>query len=185
MTLAGPTEISRSETAIRLRPVTAADRAFLIELYATTRSDELALVPWNEEQRRAFVEMQFQAQHGHYEQYFPRATRDIVLEGDRAIGRLYVERSEQEIKIIDLTLLPADRNRGIGGYLMKDILEDAAHSRRAVSIYVESYNPSQRFFQRLGFVATEQSGIYVYLQWFPQAGESRNSAANLRVCEAE
>lgn len=170
------TETTRSERAITLRPVVAADATFLREIYASTRSDEMALVPWTEEQRHAFIEMQFQAQQAHYQDHFPQATREIVLENDRAVGRLYVDRPERETNIIDLTLSPAERNRGIGSYLLNAILEDAARSERIVGIYVESFNPSLRFFKRLGFVETEQSGIHIHLQWFPPGIAHKNAS---------
>lgn len=170
------TETTTPERTITLRPVVAADEAFLRELYASTRSDEMAMVPWTEEQRHAFIEMQFQAQQAHYEEYFPQATRDIVMENDQPVGRLYVDRPDGEINIIDLTLSPAERNRGIGSYLLKAILDEAARSERVAGIYVESFNPSMRFFKRLGFVETEESGIHIHLQWFPPGIAHKNAS---------
>lgn len=156
---------SAAERAISLRPVGAADQTFLLELYASTRSDELSLVPWDDEQKRAFVEMQFNAQQAHYQESYPTAEHDIVLENDRAVGHLYVNRLDHLIKIIDLVVLPRERNTGIGSYLMNTLLAEAADSGKRVGIYVETFNPSLPFFQRLGFRETEQAGIHVYLEW--------------------
>ncbi len=159
------------EQRIKLRPVTSADAGLLLELYASTRSDEMALVPWTAEQRHAFIEMQFRAQQDHYTQFYPQATQDIVLENGRPVGQLYVDRQDQETKIIDLTVLPAERNAGIGTYLMRTLLAEAARLGKVVGIYVESFNPSLAFFKRLGFVETEQSGIHTYLEWFPTGNQ--------------
>jgi len=163
---------SLPERGIELRPVNSADAALLLELYASTRSEEMALVPWTPEQRHAFIEMQFRAQQDHYTQFYPQATHDIVLENGRPVGRLYVERLDQEIKIIDVTVLPAERNAGIGSYLMRTLLAEAARLGKTVGIYVESFNPSLAFFKRLGFVETEQSGIHLYLRCFPPGNQA-------------
>ena len=47
---------------ISLRPVQPADAPFLLEVYASTRTSEMALVPWTDEQRHAFISSQFAAQ---------------------------------------------------------------------------------------------------------------------------
>src|ERR1044071_661537 len=101
---------------ITLRPVGPDDHEFLIEVYASTRAEELALVPWSSEQRDMFVRSQFAAQQEHYAQKYPAASHDIILFESRPVGRLYVARLDQEIRIIDITLLPAERNVGIGTY---------------------------------------------------------------------
>ena len=158
-----------SERVISLRPSSAADEKFLLKLYESTRSEEMALVPWDDEQRRAFVQMQFTAQQEHYRKYHPAATRDIILENNRPVGHLYVDRLDQEIKIVDFIVLPVERNSGIGSYLMSGILAEAAELGKRVGIYVETFNPSLRFFERLGFRETEQAGVHVYLEWSPGA----------------
>jgi ribosomal protein S18 acetylase RimI-like enzyme len=160
------TQASNSRT-VSLRPVVPADEPFLLKVYASTRAEEMALVPWTDEQRHAFVEMQFKAQLEHYAKAFPAATHDIVLENDRPVGRLYVDRLDQEINIIDFTVLPEERNSGIGSYVMQEILEEAKRSGKTVGIYVETFNPSVAFFKRLGFLETEENGIHFRLQWFP------------------
>src|ERR1700754_2392538 len=100
-----------------LRPVSADDHDFLVEVYGSTRAEELALVPWTIEQQQAFVRSQFAAQQDHYAKKYPTASHDIIVSNNRPVGRLYVARLDQEIRIIDITLLPAERNTGIGSYL--------------------------------------------------------------------
>ena len=140
----------------------------------------MALVPWTDEQQAAFIEMQFQAQQGHYKKFFPQATHEIVLDNGRAVGALYVQRLEREIRIIDLILLPKERNAGIGRHLMQTILDEAGRLRKAVGIYVESFNPSGQFFRRLGFVETERSGIHIHMQWFPPGSEHKSDDGNAK-----
>jgi RimJ/RimL family protein N-acetyltransferase len=150
---------------ITLRPVDSDDYDFLVEVYASTRAEELALVPWTPEQQQVFVRSQFAAQQDHYAKKYPAASHDVIMSDDRRVGRLYVARLDQEIRIIDITLLPAERNAGIGSYLIKRLLDEANRSGKVTRIYVEEFNPSLRLFERLGFSPSEQQGIHLLLQW--------------------
>lgn len=150
---------------ITFRPITPDDADFLLRVYGSTRSDEMALVPWNEAQREAFVRMQFEAQHQYYQSKYPAGDFLLILFDDRPVGRLYVARLEEEIRIVDVTVLPAERGAGIGTALLKDLMAEAARTKRPLRIYVENYNPSVRLFERLGFSATEDDGVNLLMQW--------------------
>ena len=152
---------------IALRPVGPNDYDFLVAVYGSTRADELALVPWTPEQQQLFVRSQFAAQQDHYAKKYPAASHDIIVAENRPVGRLYVARLDHELRIVDITLLPADRNAGIGSYLIKQLLEEADRSGKFTSIYVEEFNPSLRLFERLGFLRSEQHGIYVLMRFDP------------------
>ena len=73
------------------------DEAFLLEVYASTRAAEMALVPWSDEQRTAFVRMQFQAQDSHYRQRYPDADFKLILVDNNPVGRIFVFRDEQKL----------------------------------------------------------------------------------------
>ena len=152
---------------IKLRPVSSNDYDFLVEVYGSTRADELALVPWTTEQKQAFVRSQFAAQQDHYAKKYPAASHDIIMSDDRPVGRLYIARLDQEIRIVDITLLPAERNAGIGSHLIEQLLDEARRSRKVTRIYVEEFNPSLRLFERLGFSPSEQHGMHLLLQCNP------------------
>lgn len=150
---------------LTLRPVGPDDTGFLIDLYGSTRAEEMALVPWTDEQREAFILHQFTAQQEHYAKNYPSANHDIIVSNGRNVGRLYVARLDREIRIVDLTLLPGERNAGIGSYLIRELLGEAEDTKRSVRIWVEDFNPSLRLFERLGFLRSEQQGIHVLLEW--------------------
>lgn len=152
---------------VTLRPVRADDHDFLVEVYWSTRAEELALVPWTAEQQQVFVRSQFAAQQDHYAKKYPTASHDIIMSNGRPVGRLYVARLDQEIRIIDITVLPAERNAGIGSYLIKQLLDEANRSGKITRIYVEEFNPSLRLFERLGFSPSEQHGIHLLMQCKP------------------
>jgi ribosomal protein S18 acetylase RimI-like enzyme len=155
---------------IRFRRIRPADEPFLHRLYASTRQDELAQVPWSEAEKAQFLEMQFQAQHKYYLEQFTKADLGLILEGDQPIGRLYLDHRDDEIRLIDIALLPEHRGRGLGSRLMRDILAMAKKAGKAVRIHVEQFNPAQRLYQRLGFRKVQDEGPYYFMEWTP--GES-------------
>ncbi|HLO31905.1 MAG TPA: GNAT family N-acetyltransferase [Anaerolineales bacterium] len=151
--------------AYSLRPVREADEALLLEIYSSTRAEELALVPWDAAQKQAFLQMQFSAQQKHYRAYFPQAKHEMVQAEGHSIGRLYVDRRETEIRILDITLLPQARGRGIGRQIILDLMKEAEYQNKPLSVYVESFNRSLGLFQRLGFVKTEENGASWLMAW--------------------
>lgn len=151
--------------AYTLRPVQETDETLLLELYSSTRADEMALVPWDMAQKQAFLQTQFSAQQRHYRAYFPQATHEMILAEGQPIGRLYVDRRETEIRILDITLLPQARGHGIGMQIILDLIKEAGQENKSCSIYVESFNRSLGLFQRLGFVKKEESGAAWLMEW--------------------
>lgn len=155
---------------VQLRPMRDADLPFLLEVYASTRADEVAQTGWPPDRQRDFLAMQFDAQHAHYQQHYPNARFDVVEVDGRPAGRLYVYRGEAETRIVDIALLPDSRGQGIGGALVRALLDEAAAAGRAVSIHVERMNPALRLYRRLGFeVARDEGGIYLLMRWSPPA----------------
>jgi len=155
---------------IRLRAVRAEDEPFLYEVYASTRTEELAVVPWTAEQKDAFLRMQFAAQHTHYRDpaYYPNPTFLVVeLDGDPA-GRLYLHRSAGELLIVDIALLPEYRGQGVGTRLMRDLVVEADESGATVRLHVEPWNPAVRLYERLGFRCSGEGGIYQPMERPPQ-----------------
>jgi ribosomal protein S18 acetylase RimI-like enzyme len=152
--------------AITLRPMRPGDLDFARQVYASTRADELAvLIDWTAQQKADFLDMQFEAQHTYYQQVFADAAYLIIMQGKRRIGRLYLDRRPDEIRVIDIALLPAFRGRGIGSRLMGDILAEGRRESLPVRIHVERNNPAMRLYRRLGFRPVDEHGIYYLMEW--------------------
>jgi GNAT superfamily N-acetyltransferase len=145
---------------IELRAATDADRAFLLSVYASTRADELAVVPWTDEQKDAFLQMQFEAQDSWYHQIYPDGQFLVIVREGAPAGRLYLAQSDAEIRIIDIALLPEHRGHGIGSRLLADIFAAADDAGLPVALRVEPWNPAKRLYGRLGFELREQEGLY-------------------------
>lgn len=152
---------------VALRPVVASDEAFLRRVYRSTREAELDFVDWDDTQKDAFVDAQFDAQRSYYEQYYAGASFDVILVDGQPAGRLYVARWADEIRIVDIALVPEYRDRGVGSALLRALLDEGASSRRRVTIHVERFNRALALYDRLGFTLAEDKGVYLFLAWSP------------------
>lgn len=142
------------------RPFTDDDLPFVAELFASTRREEVAATGWLTEAQEAFLLQQHEAQHSHYTIHFADADWMILERGGAAIGRLYLREEPDQFHVIDISLVPASRGQGIGGAVMRDVLDLASERGKTVSIHVEKYNPARRLYERLGFATVEDCGVY-------------------------
>lgn len=152
------------------RAIRDEDLPFLRRLYATTRDDELRVLDWSAAQKTRFLDMQFEAQHRHYREHFPDARFELLLLGGEPIGRLYVDRHDDEIRLIDIALVPEHRGRGLGTPLVRELMEEAAADGKCVRIHVERFNRALGLYERLGFRKVEDVGVYYLMEWRPEDG---------------
>lgn len=165
------------QPSITLRPIREEDMGFLLAVYRSTREDELAtVVDWTEEQKAWFVLMQFNAQHAWYQEHYGGATFDIVLVDGVPAGRLYVHRRDTEIRLVDITVLPELRNRGIGSALLAGLLAESEESGKPLTIHVEKYNPAMKLYRRLGFKTIADRGPYDLLEWTPGSSQLKTAS---------
>jgi ribosomal protein S18 acetylase RimI-like enzyme len=162
---------------ISTRPAGAGDEAFLFELYAGTRADEMARVPWSAGQREAFLRMQFEAQARAYADAYPEAAFSIVECGGERVGRVTVHASRREIRIVDIAIADAWRGRGIGTAIVRTIFQDADRSGRPVTIHVERDNPARAWYARLGFARIGERGFHDFMERRPATEAACSSAS--------
>jgi ribosomal protein S18 acetylase RimI-like enzyme len=158
--IAGKSYLRAVALGLALRPETDADIQFLGALYASTRTEELAVTSWTDAQKAAFLDMQFQAQRAHYRRHYPEADWFVVERQHERIGRLYLERWPSQHRIIDIAFLPEHCGKGFGTALLGHLIDEAAAVGKAVSIHVEKHNPARRLYLRLGFTIVEDKGVY-------------------------
>lgn len=158
---------------IALRPQTDADHEFLYALYASTREQELRTVDWPEEVKRSFLRSQAEAQWTHYSTYYYDADFLIIERNGAPVGRLYIWRGEDDIRVVDIALLPEERGRGVGAALLTDVLAEAARAGKSASIHVERFNPALHLYQRLGFEHVSDDGVYYLMKW--SAGQAKTA----------
>ncbi len=154
---------------VALRPVEPDDEEFLYRVYASTRQEELAQTNWSESQKETFLRQQFEAQSRYYREYYPEAAFDVILAGSRPAGRLYVARWLEEIRIVDIAILPGYRGKGIGTHLLNALISESEESGKTLSIHVERFNPALHLYERLGFREVEDKGVYLLMERQPRA----------------
>ncbi|HLX47110.1 MAG TPA: GNAT family N-acetyltransferase [Streptosporangiaceae bacterium] len=148
-----------------LRPAGPGDAGVLYRIYASTREAELAAVPWDTPTKEAFLRMQFTAQDTDYHAKFPSASYDLIVAGEKVLGRLYVHRGTTVWQVLDIALLPEYRSQGIGTQLLTEVLAEAGPAAGKVQIYVERFNPARHLYDRLGFHEIADHGVYLLMEW--------------------
>lgn len=167
-----------AEPRVGLRPATPEDRAFLARVYASTREQELARVPFSAAEKAAFLEHQFEAQSRHYAQHYHDTSFEVVEVDGTPAGRLIVGRWKREVRVVDIALLPEHRGRGVGTRVLAPVLAEADARGVPTTIHVETLNPAQRLYRRLGFVPVDEpSEGTVYLLWERPPGATATDAA--------
>ena len=149
---------------LTLRPVEDGDQSHLLALVESTRED-LAIL--DRTIRTMLVRMQYEAQLTDYRRRFPGMQERIVLADGAAAGRLYVARNLEEIRVVDISLLPAFRSQGIGGRLLARLQDESQRSGQPLRLHVLQGNPAGALYRRLGFQPGAADGIYLAMEWHP------------------
>lgn len=160
--------LALTNPSLHLRPIGAKDEDMLCQIYSATRTEELSVTDWSTEKKQTFLRLQFQAQHTYYQINYDGADFLMIEYDGQPIGRLYVDRNfeHNSIRIIDISLLPQWRSKGIGRQILQDLIEYAASRQKPVTIHVESFNRAMNLYLALGFqLLSVTNGVYHLLEW--------------------
>ena len=157
---------TQSDINVALRPITPEDDEFLLAVYTSTRAEELAQVSWEPGQKEIFVAWQFVLQRQEYDARYPEARYQVILVNGQPAGRIWVGEDDTQIRLLDIGLLEQFQNRGVGTYLLKQLIAEAAEKNKALRhmVFVLNNN-AHRFYERLGFVVIEDVGGYKHMEW--------------------
>ena len=137
-------------------------------LYGSTRQAELAVTDWSDAQKDAFLDHQFGAQTAHYRLHRPAAQWQIIVVAGADAGRLVLDQCSGDHRIVDITLHPDFRGRGIGTEVLRTLQSAAADAGCVLSIHVEHQNRARRLYERLGFHPVPgDSEVYQLMEWRP------------------
>lgn len=151
---------------VTLRFRREADAEFLCDVYVAHRWPEMAATGWPPETCLAFLRDQHRLQDLNYRKFCEGAAWCVIEVGGERAGRLYLFLRDGELRLMDIALMPAYRNRGIGGALIRAIQDQAAGLGAVkVSLYVEGANPALRLYERLGFKLVQPGGPYHRFEW--------------------
>jgi GNAT superfamily N-acetyltransferase len=152
------------DLGLQLRPEDSGDAEFLLDLYLSVRWPELECTHWPDAAKQAFLASQFQIQTQQYRAHYPGMERWVVESGAGPVGRLYLLATEEELRLVDISLLPEWRNRGVGTALLEQLGRQADALGMPLRLHVEEHNPARRLYRRLGFEERETSGLYWLLE---------------------
>ena len=156
----------------RLRPEEARDIPFLMQLYASTREKELAPVPWTGDQKVAFLTQQFDAQRRYYRDTIEDCRFEVLEHNGEPVGRLYLQERPARMHIVDIALMPSRRGLGLGTQILQALQGSAGRAGRGVGIMVEKFNPALNLYRRLGFTDVKDHGVYLEMEWMPDAAST-------------
>jgi ribosomal protein S18 acetylase RimI-like enzyme len=162
---------------LSFRPAGEDDEPFLRQVFDSTRDPLMQLLDWDAGRESAFLAMQYLAQSSHYRRAFAGSTYDVIELDRRPVGRIFVHRGPEEIRVVDVGLLPEHRGRGIGGAVLLAVMAEAAESGRPVRLQTEPSNRALRLYERLGFVRVATAGIHVDMEWMPGPAHSDQDVA--------
>ncbi|HYP01665.1 MAG TPA: GNAT family N-acetyltransferase [Pyrinomonadaceae bacterium] len=153
---------------VALRAVRPEDEEFLLGVYAASRADEMALVDWDEAMKLAFLRSQFEAQAAQYHARFPDAEYSIILYKERPVGRFWIGRTPEQIRLLDIAILPEFQNQGVGAALLNSLVAESEAAGVPLRHMVFKMNTAAlRFYERFGFSPIEDVGAYIHMERRP------------------
>lgn len=145
----------------RCRPANAGDLDFLRSLYFDTRRGEMAAFGWPEAQAQAFLGMQYDFQSRSYAGSYPDAEHSIIETDDGPVGRLLLNRTKADFRVVDIALLASVHGRGIGRGVLGAVIERAEQAGLPIRLSVLIGNPAVHLYLKLGFVEEGNDGMYL------------------------
>lgn len=159
---------STNDLKIVIRKAQNEDMPFFEKLYFETRKDEFALLGWAAVTLENLLKMQFNVQNQGYRMQFPDARFFLIEVNNAAVGRLI---TTDEIRLVDIALLPDSRNLGIGSFVLDGLLKQAEEKKKSVFLQVLKTNVSAfRLYKRFGFKVIGEDDLYLSM-------ERKNSSA--------
>ena len=140
------------------------DQPFIEKVYRSTREKELLFTYLTEAQKTNFILMQLTAQLADYKMNYKEATYQIIVYNKKSVGRLYLWETKNDIRVLDIALLPEYQGRGIGTEILSNIIKSARLKTKIVSLHVSQNNPAKNLYLRLGFKKISGDMINDYLE---------------------
>lgn len=155
---------------VAFRPITDQDRAFLVSLYISTREHEFRHTGWSGEEVVDFLTRQFDLQKQSFEMHFLGAAFRIITLDGVDVGRLYVDRGDTYLHIIEFSLVPEWRGRGLGTDILRSLLNEAHGGKVPVRLSVLKDSPALPLYLRHGFRIVGDKSSHHAMEWTPDTG---------------
>jgi ribosomal protein S18 acetylase RimI-like enzyme len=157
---------------LSLRPMGNSDKAFIESLYRSTR-DDLRMIDAEEDFIEGLIEMQQNAQTEGYGDMFPNAMYFVAEYHNERVGRVVLDFGQNEIRVVDIALIPAVRGKGYGSQILQAVQLTASKVMAPVALSVRFDNlHAKQLYARLGFTVEEAQIPYERMVWYPSASGS-------------
>jgi ribosomal protein S18 acetylase RimI-like enzyme len=171
------TKLGKDVPDVILKAVDIEDEAFILRVFESTRERERDARDWEHEAWDEFIRTQCEAQRRHYTTHFSHPDHRVVCRGKERVGRVWISRSSDEIRLLDIAVLPEYRCRGVGTTVIRRLQSEASAAGVPLRHSVELENPrARRLYERLGFVAVKTHGLHTLMEWDPAAQPSHLDA---------
>jgi GNAT superfamily N-acetyltransferase len=144
--------------------VTATDFDELVELRIAAMRDSLERVGRFDAER---------ARERLCKSFYPEYTEFVVLDG-RRIGFYTFRPADEGFHLDHFYIHPSCQSRGIGSHVIRDLLLQSDARQMPVRLGALRDSPSNRFYQRHGFVQTAVDEWDIYYVRTPQPNEPGN-----------
>lgn len=150
---------------LTLRPSTAADAAFMEELFRTTRQHFYSM-PLPRPHVDLLLAQQYQLQQASYAGQWPAAYTLLIERAGKGIGKIMLDESGVGVHIIDFVLEPGARGKGYGTAVLQAL--QAAAGERPIELSVDRQNlPARKLYQAHGFRVDAASDTHESMSWSP------------------
>jgi len=154
------------EAICHLRPAGIADEAFLLDLYAQTRAEELAQSGLDTLQREMFMQMQFRVRRVSYQAAYPLAMDEMICTGRGIpVGRVLVDRAEGEMRLVDIAIVAERQRQGFGTQVIRELQHECVARGCEMRLQVLKGSPAERLYRRLGFKGTGEDSLRRQMIW--------------------
>ena len=167
-----------SSRRISFEPASPGDNDFLLQVYESTRQEEMASWGWSPAQQSSFLRMQYDARKHSYDALYPSLETNVIFIGEVPAGSIIIFRSPSEIRLVDIALLPEFRSRGIGGDVIRMLISQVDDVRSALRLNVLGSNRARHLYERLGFIMKGADEMYCEMEWVPAQRQPHGNVAN-------
>lgn len=150
---------------LTVRAADDGDQAFLKQLYASTR-DDLRLMPADPAFVDSLIVMQQNIQVIGYRNAYPEAEYLVLESQGEAIGRIVVHTGTDELRLVDISLLPQARGKGFGTAILRALQKSALQKNLPLALSVRRDNTqARRLYLTLGFQLVSGDELSEQLKW--------------------
>lgn len=117
--------------------------------------------------KQTFGEWDENAQNTRFCASFDAQEIQIIRLSNLDVGYMAVDRSEQEICLFNIMILPDFQNHGLGTAVMGELLGEAREKQIPLRLQVLKVNPARRLYERLGFAVIGETDTHYQMRWAP------------------